>query len=97
MGCSMPGSSVHGDSPDKNTGVGCQALVQGIFPTQELNPGLSHYREILYHLSHQGSQKQKQHSVLIKSNKLNHRLANPPERTSETVMKKQDEVRKKFS
>ena len=28
------------DSPDKNTGVGCQALLQGIFPTQESNPHL---------------------------------------------------------
>ena len=28
------------DSPDKNTGVGCQALLQGIFPTQGSNPGL---------------------------------------------------------
>ena len=26
MGCSMAGSSCHGDSPDKNTGVGCHAL-----------------------------------------------------------------------
>ena len=32
--CSPPGSSVHGDSPGKNTGVGCHALLQGIFPTQ---------------------------------------------------------------
>ena len=32
--CSPPGSSVHGDSPGKNTGVGCQALLQGSFPTQ---------------------------------------------------------------
>ena len=31
---SPPGSSVHGDSPGKNTGVGCRALLQGIFPTQ---------------------------------------------------------------
>jgi len=53
--CSQPGSSVHGDSPDKNTGVGCYALLQGIFPTQGLNPGLPHCRWILYHLSHQGS------------------------------------------
>ena len=36
MDCSWPGSSVHGDSPGKNTGVGCQALLQGIFPTQGL-------------------------------------------------------------
>ena len=53
--CSPPGSSVHGDSPGKNIGVGCHALLQGIFPTQGLNPGLSHCRQILYHLSHQGS------------------------------------------
>ena len=33
--CSLLGSSVHGDSPGKNTGVGCHALLQGIFPTQE--------------------------------------------------------------
>ena len=38
MDCSLPGSSVHGDSPGKNTGVGCHALLQGIFPTQGLNP-----------------------------------------------------------
>ena len=34
MDCSPPGSSVHGDSPGKNTGVGCHALLQGILPTQ---------------------------------------------------------------
>ena len=55
MDCSWPGSSVHGDSPGKNTGVGCYALIQGIFPTQGSNPGLPHCRQILYHLSHQGS------------------------------------------
>ena len=43
------------DSPGKNTGVGCQALLQGIFPTQGSNPGLLHCRRILYCLSHQGS------------------------------------------
>ena len=55
MDCSLPDSSIHGNSPGKNTGVGCHALLQGIFPTQELNPGLLHYRWILYHLCHQGS------------------------------------------
>ena len=45
--------SVHEDSPGKNTGVDCHALLQGIFPTQESNPGLRHCRQILYHLSHQ--------------------------------------------
>ena len=55
MDCSPPGSSVHGDSPGKNTGVGCHALLQGIFPTQGLNSGLPHCKQILYHLSHKGS------------------------------------------
>ena len=32
--CSPPGSSVHGDSPGKNTEVGCHVLLQGLFPTQ---------------------------------------------------------------
>ena len=40
--CGPPGSSVHGDSPGKNTGVGCHALPQGIFRTQGSNPGLLH-------------------------------------------------------
>ena len=35
-----PGSSAHGDSPGKNTGVGCHAFLQGIFPIQGSNPGL---------------------------------------------------------
>ena len=39
LACNLPGSSVHGDSPGKNTEVGCHALLQGIFPTQGLNPG----------------------------------------------------------
>ena len=43
------------DSPGKNTGVDCLSLLQGIFPTQGLNPGLPHCRQILYQLSHQGS------------------------------------------
>ena len=55
MDCSPPGSSVHGDSPDKSTGVDCHALLQGIFPIQGSNPGLSYCRWILYCLNHQGS------------------------------------------
>ena len=39
----------------QNTGVGCHALLQGIFPSQESNPGFLHCRQILYQLSHQGS------------------------------------------
>ena len=49
------GSSVHGDSPGKNTGVGCHALLQGIFPTQGSNTDLPHCRWILYHLSPQNA------------------------------------------
>ena len=41
------------DSPGKNIGVGCQFLLQGILLTQRLNLGLSHCRQILYHLGHQ--------------------------------------------
>ena len=40
MDCSPPSSSVHGDSLGKNTGVGCHALLQGIFPILGSNPGL---------------------------------------------------------
>ena len=43
------------DFPGQNTGVDCHFLLQDIFPTQGLNPGLPHYRQTLYHLSHQGS------------------------------------------
>ena len=35
--CRLPGSSVHGDSPGKNTGLGYRAFLQGIFPTQGSN------------------------------------------------------------
>ena len=55
MDCSPPGSSVHGDSLGKNTGVSCHALHQGIFPTQRSNSGLPHCRWILYQLNQQGS------------------------------------------
>ena len=34
--------------PGKNTGVGCHALLQGIFPTQESNPHLLRPRQILH-------------------------------------------------
>ena len=55
MGCSPSGSSVHGILPGKNTGAGCHSLLQGIFPTQGLNLGLLHCRQILYLPRHQGS------------------------------------------
>ena len=43
------------NSLGKNTGMGCHFLLQGIFLTQGLNPGLPHCRQILYHLNHLGS------------------------------------------
>ena len=49
----------------ENTGVGCHALLQGIFSTQGLDPGLPHCRWILYHLSHQGSP-----IILLKQEKM---------------------------
>ena len=61
--CSVVSNSLrpHGlyslwNSPGQNTGVGCHTLLYGIFPTQGLNPGLPHCRQILYQLSHKGSQ-----------------------------------------
>ena len=53
MDCSLPGSSRN--FPGKKTGLGSHALLQGIFLTQGSNPSLRHCRQILYHLSQQGS------------------------------------------
>ena len=43
------------NSPGQNTGVGSLSLLQRIFPTQGLNPSLSHCRQILYQMSHKGN------------------------------------------
>ena len=43
------------NSPGQNTGVGSHSLLQRIFPIQGSNPGLPHWRQILYQLSHKGS------------------------------------------
>ena len=54
MDSSPPGYSVHGDSPGKNTGLGCYAcLPPGDLPNPGIDLGLPHCRQILYHLSHQ--------------------------------------------
>ena len=52
---SPPDSSVHGDSPGKNSGLGCHSLLQGTFSTQESNRDLLHCRQILCQMSYQGS------------------------------------------
>ena len=49
MDCSSPGSSVHRGSPGRNTGMGCHALLQGIFPTQVSCIAGGFF---FYHLSH---------------------------------------------
>ena len=43
------------DFPGKSAGMGCHFLLQRIFPTQGLNPGLPQCRQTLYRLSHQGN------------------------------------------
>ena len=65
--CSTPGLPVHHQLPDftrvlcpwgfpgKNTADGCHSLLQGIFPTRGWDLSLLCCRQILYHLSHQGS------------------------------------------
>ena len=52
--------SLPSEPPGKlmNSQVGSQSLLQGIFPTQELNSDLLHCRHILYQLSYQGSPEQ---------------------------------------
>ena len=40
--------------PSKNTGVGCHAHLQGIFPTHGMNPDLPYCRQMFYWLSHEG-------------------------------------------
>jgi len=42
------------NSPGQNTGLGRLSLLQGIFPTEGLSPGLPHCRQIPYQLSHKG-------------------------------------------
>ena len=55
MDCSPPDSSVHGILQARILEWVASPFSRGIFPTQGLNPGLLHYRRILYHLSHQGN------------------------------------------
>ena len=47
--------TVHGILQARILGVGSLSLLQGIFPTQGLNPGLAHCRWTLYQLHHKGS------------------------------------------
>ena len=64
MDCSPPGSSVQGIFQARVLEWGSHFLLQGIFPTQGLNPSLQRCRQTLYHLSHQGTL-QRQNLFLI--------------------------------
>ena len=55
MDCILPGSSVHGIPQARILEWVAISFSRGIFPTQGLNPGLSHCRRILYQVSHKGS------------------------------------------
>ena len=55
MDCSLKRLLCPWDFPGKNPGVGCHFLLQEIFLTQGSNPGFPHCRQMLYHVSHQGS------------------------------------------
>ena len=62
------------NSPGQNTGVGSLSILQGIFPTQGLNP---HFRQILYQLSHKGSPVQTCNSDLLKGGRCPLQITKP--------------------
>ena len=55
MECSLPGSSVHGNSLGKNTRMGCHALLQGIFPYPGIKPRSLALQVDSLPVSHQGT------------------------------------------
>ena len=55
MDFSLPGSSVHGIFQTRVLEWVAISFSRGIFPTQGVNPGLLHCRQILYQVSHKGS------------------------------------------
>ena len=74
MDCS-PQALIHPwDFPGKNTGVGCQSLLQGIFPTQGLNLQLLHCQAGSLPLSHQGSPHQPLQNCKLGSQRYTHLL-----------------------
>ena len=65
MDCSLPGSSVHGIFQARILGWVAISFSRGIFLTRRSNPGLPHYRQTPYPLSHQGSPKKVKVKALI--------------------------------
>ena len=80
----LPGCSVPGLFPGKNTGMGCHFLLQGIIPTQGSNLGLLHCRQILYCLSHQGSL-----TLQMNSTKSLEKLSYPDQTLPEKLQRKE--------
>ena len=58
MDCTPPSFSVQGDSPDRNTAVGCRVLLERNFPSQGSNSDLLHCTQILCQQNDQGSPSQ---------------------------------------
>ena len=81
MDCSPPGASVHGNSPGKNTGVGCRALLWGDLPDSGIEPigncGWSGYP---------GSLAGYQKSLLLQEQRVIAWLAGPPFHKSPLIM-----------
>ena len=65
------------NSPGQNTGVGSLSLLQGIVPTQGLNPSLPHCRQILYQLSHRGSPNESESCSVLSDSLQLHVLDSP--------------------
>ena len=65
MDCSPPDSSIHRILQERMLEWVAIPFLQGILPSQGLNLGLLHYRQILYCLSHQGSWDDSQHLMLL--------------------------------
>ena len=82
------------DSQGKNTGVGCHIVLQGIFLTQELNPGLLcflHCKQILYPLSHWGSPKNPMNSMKRQKD-MTMKYEAPGQQGSSTLLEKSRET-----
>ena len=67
MNCSLPGSTVHGFLQARILELVANSLLQGIFPSQGLNSGLLHCRQMRYHLRHQRNSKYLTHSIKRKA------------------------------
>ena len=81
MDCNPPGSSAHGASPGKIIGVDCHALLQGIFPTQGLNPhllSLLHWQMGSLPLAPPGKTTLQAHSLLSEPPGKPSRVLGPP-------------------